>query len=303
MRKPGRYRPKAPRERVAHCPSVTACLLSWRRPRNLQPIVETLRKLDLIDEILIWNNNTTVELIVDDPIVRVINSDGNLMCYGRFLCASQARNQLIYVQDDDAVNCDVAGLYQTFLVDPGRIVHAVTAKHYQDRQRNIYDTAHVALLGWGAFLLKEWISVFDQLPAEVFEEPLFLREADKIFTMLLGTQHNTILGNIELLEGHSSPSTALWRDPSHRLLCSQAVTHTLRWMRSRRNGQTPVPWNVVITCHNYGEYLQDAVTSVLANDADYEIHIVDDGSNDITVPKGARRRLQIIQAATRLRSR
>jgi glycosyltransferase involved in cell wall biosynthesis len=38
----------------------------------------------------------------------------------------------------------------------------------------------------------------------------------------------------------------------------------------------------VITCHNYGTYLEAAITSVLANDADYQITIVDDASTDDT---------------------
>jgi glycosyltransferase involved in cell wall biosynthesis len=38
----------------------------------------------------------------------------------------------------------------------------------------------------------------------------------------------------------------------------------------------------VIPCHNYGRYLRETVESVLASDADYEIHIVDDASSDET---------------------
>ena len=44
----------------------------------------------------------------------------------------------------------------------------------------------------------------------------------------------------------------------------------------------PAPWNVVIPCHNYGRYLRESVESVLASDADYEIHIVNDASGDET---------------------
>jgi glycosyltransferase involved in cell wall biosynthesis len=39
---------------------------------------------------------------------------------------------------------------------------------------------------------------------------------------------------------------------------------------------------VVIPSHNYGRYLAEAVESVLANDADFEVHIVDDASTDET---------------------
>ena len=109
-----------------------------------------------------------------------------------------------------------------------------------------------------------------------------LREADKIFTMLLERRHNTVSGVIALLPGHSSIGTALWQEPLHSLFCSQAVSQTLRWIRTHRGPAARPPWNVVITCHNYGEFLEAAVTSVLSNDADYVITIVDDASSDDT---------------------
>jgi GT2 family glycosyltransferase len=261
---------------------VTACLLSWKRHQNLPAIVASLRDHWFIDEILVWNNDTSVALTIEDPKVSVIDSNRNMICFGRYLCASQARNAIIYVQDDDAINRNISGLYSIFCEDPNRVAHAVTSQHYESRHRCMYGEVHNALVGWGAFFLREWLSVFDQLPAAVFDEPLFLREADKIFTMLLERRHNTVGGVISLLPGHSSVSTALWQEPPHQLLCSQAVSQTLRWIRTRRRDAARPAWNVVITCHNYGEFVEAAVTSVLANDADYEITIVDDASTDDT---------------------
>ena len=262
--------------------NVSACLLSWKRRENLPSIVASLRDHGFIDEILVWNNDTSVSLMIDDPKVRVINSDRNMICFGRYLCAAQAKNSIIYVQDDDAINCDIPGLYLLFCTDPDRLAHALTSSHYESRHRCIYGGVHNALVGWGAFFRREWLSVFDQLPAAALEEQLFLREADKIFTMLLERRHNTIAGAIALLPGHSSTRTALWQEPLHPLLCSQAVSQTLRWIRTRRRPAARLPWNVVVTCHNYGRFLECAVTSVLANDADYVVTIVDDASGDET---------------------
>src|ERR1700723_3055650 len=101
MRMPRRRGPrgrKAPAEDIA---SVTVCLLSWKRPHNLPGILATLRDLWFVGEILIWNNDTSVELVIDAPKTRVIDSDRNLICFGRFACAAKARNEVIYVQDDD----------------------------------------------------------------------------------------------------------------------------------------------------------------------------------------------------------
>ena len=280
-------RSKARKQRSSRTPRVTACLLSWKRPQNLPLIIATLREATLresgfIDEILVWNNNPELQLEVDDPITRVIDSEDNAMCYGRFLCAAQARNRIIYVQDDDAVNHDIAGLYREFLADPRRIAHALIPNHYQRGQRQIYGAAHNAFLGWGAFFRQEWISVFNRLPASMFQDPLMLREADKFFSLLLEREHNTVCGEVSLLDGHSKPGLALWRDPLNRQHTALGVRNALRLLRLRNHPEAPPPWNIVIPCYNYADFLPEAIDSVLANDADYEIQIVDDASEDDT---------------------
>lgn len=264
---------------------VSACLLSWKRPQNLPAIVRSLRRLEFIDEILIWNNHPGVQLEIADDITRVIQSDQNQSCYGRFLCAAEARNAVVYVQDDDAINHDIAGLYRQFLRDPGAVAHALAPTHWGPRRRQVYGNAQAALVGWGAFFRKEWLSVLDDLPASVREDTLFRREADKFFTILLERTHNAVAGNIEHLDDHSTPGIALWRDARHQQLAALAIGQALRILRLKND--SVLPWNVVIPCHNYGRYLAEAVESVLANDADFEIHIVDDASSDETSEVGA----------------
>ena len=133
---------------VAPAASVSACLVSWKRPQNLPVIVQALRPVECIDEILIWNNNPDVRLELSDGNARVIQSPENLSCYGRFACAAQARNPVIYVQDDDALNHDVQGLYDQFLRDPTRISHVLATTHWPQRNRRIYGEAQAALIGW-----------------------------------------------------------------------------------------------------------------------------------------------------------
>jgi GT2 family glycosyltransferase len=268
-------------------PRVSACMLSWKRPENLPAIVRALRRVECIDEILVWNNNPAVKLEFPEPGTRVIESPVNQSCYGRFLCAAQARNPVVYVQDDDALNHDVAGLYDRFLRDPSRIAHALAPTHWHLRNRRTYGEAQAALLGWGTFFRKEWLSVLDELPASVRQDALFRREADAFFTILLERKHHAVPGQIALLDGHSTPGIALWCDPGYQRLTSLAIRQALRLLRLKRNPAVPAPWNVVIPCRNYGSYLQEAVESVLASDADYEIHIVDDASDDETGEVGA----------------
>ena len=261
---------------------VTACLLSWRRPQNLPAIVRSLQPLDFIDEILVWNNDPAHRLELEGAKVRVIEAERNEGCLGRFLCARQARNDVVYVQDDDVLVMNVAELYRGFCADPERIAHGLSPEHFRLRTRQHHGDCHVALLGWGAFFRKEWVAVLDEVPAPVRQTPLFHREADKFFSILLERRHNTLPGRLVHLDGHSTPGLALWRDAGHREATSLAVGRALRLVRERRHPHLPVPWHVVIPCHNYARFLPEAVASVLQNDADYAVTIVDDASKDET---------------------
>ena len=272
-------RKKAP---VKSAGPMTACLLSWKRPENIEIIVRALREVECIDEILVWNNNAGVRLEIGDPRTRVIQSSENQGCYGRFLCAAEASNPLIYVQDDDVLNRDIGGLYREFCGHPDRITHALSPGHWMRRDRQIHGNAHVALLGWGAIFRKEWLSVLGEVPDSLREEWLFLREADKFFTMLLEGRHHTVAGQLTHLPGCSSGDMALYREGSHRHFTAQAVRESLHLLRVQREPQRPATWNVVIPCYNYGRFLRAAVESVLASDVDYEIQIVDDASTDET---------------------
>ena len=263
-------------------PPVTACLLSWRRPDNIRLIVESLSPLEFIDEILVWNNNPEVQLSFSLPKVRVISSSENLGCAARYLCAAQARHEVVYTQDDDALVLDVAERYESFVADPSRIAHGLSEWHYRRRAEYVHPDGHLAMLGWGSFFLASWITVLDHLPARVRESALFRREADKYFTIGLARQHNTMLGRIQQLPGHSDVRTALWRQPEHSEMSALAVREALRLTRERMRPYLPARWQVVITCHNYGGYLSECVQSVVRNEVDCLVTVVDDASTDDT---------------------
>jgi GT2 family glycosyltransferase len=261
---------------------VTACLLSWKRPDNIRLIVDSLHALEFIDEILVWNNNPEIELSCSLPNVRVIQSPKNLGCAARYLCAAQARNDVIYTQDDDALVLDVAQRYESFVADPNRITHGLSQWHYARRADFVYPDGHLAMLGWGAFFLRSWIGLLNELPGAIRESALFRREADKYFTIGLSRQHNTMLGRIRQLPGHSDAQSALWRQPEHAEMSALAVREALRVTRERVRPYLPPRWHVVITCHNYGAYLNECVQSVVRNEVDCLVTIVDDASTDDT---------------------
>jgi glycosyltransferase involved in cell wall biosynthesis len=260
---------------------VSACLLSYKRPRNLQPIVDSLHSYDFIDEILVWNNNTGTKLTLSGSKVRILNSKENLICLGRFECAKQAKNQIIYVQDDDVIVQNVPELYRRFLSDPSRITHALSDLHYARKDRYVYSEAHHAFLGWGAFFRKDWLSTLE-VHRKTWDDLIFRRGADKFFTMLLQRRHNTLRAQIQTLPYSTSSGIAMYREPNHRFLEALASRRAIASIREAKSVKFPVTWNVVIVCHNYGNYLREAVHSVLANDADYVITIVDDASTDDT---------------------
>jgi len=284
-------------------PNVSAILLAWRRPRNTELIVQSLATLDFIDEILVWRNDPSVTLTVESPKARVIDSPTNVICHGRYLCAAMARNPLVYVQDDDVLVNDVRSLVERFHADPTRIHFNLSDWHFARRLRHYYGESHSALIGWGAVFQKDWIRVLDHLPESVRASALFKREADKYFTLLQRRHHIPYFGDIQHLDGHSTPNVALWRAPEHSEMSALAVREALGLARRTRGFSLPPLWHVVVTCHNYGRYLAEAVNSVMLNDADYEVTIVDDASTDNTanVIADLRRRFPQIHVITHTR--
>jgi hypothetical protein len=250
--------------------------------------VDSVRRYPFVDEILVWNNNPKAKLTLRGDKVRVIDSPQNMMCYGRFLCAKEAKNEIIYVQDDDVIVENIPALYRGFLADSSRITHALSERHLRHRERYVYAGGQVALLGWGAFFCRDWLNVLEPCVEAYGVDTLFRREADKFFSLLLNRRHNTMPARIRGLADERAPDIALYRQDRHKLMKALAVRRALALSRKSNNVRIPVTWNVVVTCRNYGEYLTEAVNSVLLNDADYVVSIVDDASVDETPEIGKR---------------
>lgn len=267
---------------------VTACLLSWKRANNMQLIVDSLHTCHFIDEILVWNNNSAIRLSLKGSKVRVINSLQNELCYGRFLCVKEAKNNIIYVQDDDMRVRNIPDLYRNFKNNPSCITHALGPNHMRQHHKDNFQDAQLALLGWGAFLKKEWVSVFDDYLKTNPATYLFKREADIIFTLLLARKHCVLPAKVDELARNSSRGIALYHEKDHMRYHALAIRSALEHLRKNRYPEEPVPWNIVITCRNYGRFLEEAVNSVLLNRSDYVITILDDASTDNTEIIGKR---------------
>jgi len=145
-------------------------------------LTEILASLEAFDEVVIWNNQLEEDLSV----------------YGRYAGILQARNEIVYVQDDDC------------LVDAERLVR-VAAAYALERQAvcnmpesRWADYPDSALVGWGAVfhrdLPQKAFARFDSadLLATVLSggAPSFLDRCDNVFTVLtdcvkvdIGFQH------------------------------------------------------------------------------------------------------------------
>lgn len=82
---------------------VTAILLNWKRPDNLKRLIASIRSQTVQVEILLWNNSdnaTTYDVDLQ------INSSTNLMCWPRWMLASYASAEYVFVMDDDIMPSD-----------------------------------------------------------------------------------------------------------------------------------------------------------------------------------------------------
>jgi len=208
-------------------PPVTACLVSWKRPNNLPKIISHLRKFPFIDDVLIWNNNPSVKLPFMGENVRVIQSHYNVITYGRYLCTYHARHDAIYTQDDDCLVTGIEQIYDAFLRDPVRIAHGLQNTHVSTHSDYLYDGAQMSLVGWGAFFLRDWVKVLDSYIAKHGRDNIFLRESDRIFSLLLNRRHTACLLDADELVG-AKDIESLWKQPDHFAKRKEIVHRALR---------------------------------------------------------------------------
>ena len=218
--------------------SVSACLLSWKRPDNIGQIITHLRQHSFIDDILIWNNNPELHLDIELEGVRVIESDQNLVTYGRFLCAQQAKHSTIFTQDDDCIVQNISDLYESFLASPDRITHGLKHPHLLTNAENCFGKAQMSLLGWGAFFQKQWMQVLSSYKEKYGVDELLIRKADRLFSLLLNRRHQSMLAEVTDLEG-ASGEEALSVRKDHMCLSEQAVKRAISLLETAPDNQLP----------------------------------------------------------------
>jgi hypothetical protein len=74
-------------------------MLSWKRTKNIQKIIDSIRNQSVETEIFLWNNDEEDE--EKYPVDLQINSSVNLMCWTRWLLLAYASGNYVCTIDDD----------------------------------------------------------------------------------------------------------------------------------------------------------------------------------------------------------
>ena len=179
---------------------VTAVLVQWKRQHYLPEIIESIIKWPFISEILIRDNSKCK----------------NIMCSARYELAKKATNDIIYTQDDDCIIGDMDKLYKEFLKDQTTMVTGGIQGYLDVIDENIYGDKQMGLMGWGAFFKKEWIKNLDKYTDVHGKDDCFIRESDRIFSILLNKRHKILLANIKLFNTlEEDKKIALSFQPDH----------------------------------------------------------------------------------------
>jgi hypothetical protein len=104
--------------------------------------------------------------------------------FTRYELALQARNEHIYVQDDDCV-VDIAELARWY--DGEHLTNAITAYHLEQ-----YAGSGVTLVGWGCFFPKRLVD-FSRWDRHYGREAIPPGEDDRVFTYLAQPHHTKVM--------------------------------------------------------------------------------------------------------------
>lgn len=170
--------------------NVTACLITYKRQHNIPKIVENLLRFPFISQIMIWDNS----------------KQPNIINYARYVQAEKAENDYIYVQDDDWLVPELDKVYEKFLEDPTKLTQTGNKSYENDLKNNIYGDKQMAIVGWGTLFNRKWIPVLHKYTVKYNRDYCFLRETDRIFSILLNKHHVFVPTNVEEL----SDATSSW---------------------------------------------------------------------------------------------
>jgi len=222
----------------------TLVIPTYRRPQNIKPILQAVGKQGVFSQVILWNNDHEVPHKVYDnnwkcPKVSVYDSPWNVGPYGRFVAAERAACDIIATQDDDYVVNNWAELLSEFDQRKGK--ELVAGVFYERRNGKVATQAQIAcgprgndiMLGWGSVFDRRWIGpAFKPYLAKHGPDPLFVRKADRIFSIMLGRYHVELTANVHALPGageepalHYTPHNKQWTQEA-RKRCRELLAAT-----------------------------------------------------------------------------
>lgn len=213
--------------------AISAVLLSWRRPANIQTIVRTLRKNPLVKEVLVWNNNPEITLAGNAAIM--INSSHNFFPFVRYCLVPLTKHSLVWFQDDDLLVSpeQLDAIVSAYSMAPNRI--------YGCRGRNLvrgrYSPAIVygecdIILGQSMLFHKQVL--YEVVPALNALAPME-RGDDIAFSLLCRRKHFAV--NVEpLIDLGENDEHALWRRSGHFSMRQQTVDRVLAALQRPATG-------------------------------------------------------------------
>ncbi len=159
---------------------ISCCLITTKK--EYPPIIMERLTLGFFDEILVCTESPSV--------------------YQRYLLAKRATNEIIYVQDDDAL-VNYQNLFKSY---NGRITNSIT-----EGFKNYYDERGCTLVGWGCYFPKSMLNVFDKYIKKYGEDEHLLREADRIMTYLNKPFNSILMPHEDLFQDKTRMSV----EPEH----------------------------------------------------------------------------------------
>ena len=174
---------------------ITAVLTLWKRPEEIKLIKQKLKSYKFINQVLVRDN-----------------TENNLMSWGKYPLISYAKNDTIYVQDDDCYLENIDELYKIY--DGTCMVNAIKPSHI-----GLY-SGRDSMMGWGAIFNKEWVDLFKPYVFKYGIDDVLKREADRILTCLV--KHKTIVGEINDFPS-AEADYALYKQPDHESYKQEAL--------------------------------------------------------------------------------
>ncbi len=160
--------------------------------------VKVTQSLRSFDEVIVWDNSRAPK---------------NVRVYGRFAGALLARNEFVYVQDDDCVVDAIKIAHcAASLVGTGKILCNMPS----DRRPEYVGTG-VSLIGWGTVFSKSLIGPsFAAYLKRWPQDELFERECDRLFTYV--NRRSVVLIDAGLTHlPHAHRDDRMGREARHRV--------------------------------------------------------------------------------------